>query len=126
MISSVSSVSFKATAPEYDLARPGKYANTQQTQPEIKKENNHKALKWIAGIVASVIAISAFLAVGAKQGWFKSLAEEELQNANIGSKLSHHACKAGDAIKLKVEKYVDNVQDFSKRVFNKEKAPKAE
>ena len=89
MIHSVSPVSFKAAAPQYDpISRPGKYT----TMPEEKadKKGNHKALKWVAGLTAAAVVVSGLLIAGNKNNWFKNLSEDALKEAGVMDKCSHY------------------------------------
>jgi len=102
MINSVSSVSFKAAAPQYDaLSRPGAYTNIPK-EPKAGEKKDHKALKWIAGITVAAIAAGTLLAVGAKRNWFKKL-PEGTESAKFLEKVSDKLHTAGMWVAEKAE-----------------------
>ena len=77
MISSVSSVSFKAATPQMDpISRPGKFTQMPKEGPAEAKKS-HKALKVILGIVASAAVVSGLLIAGSRRNWFAKLVNSE-------------------------------------------------
>ena len=68
-------------------------------KPEGK--SSHKALKVIAGLVATAIAAGALLVVGKNKNWFKGLTANELANAGIKEKCSHYLNVAAEFVDKK-------------------------
>ena len=102
MINSVSSVSFKAATPANDpISRPGKYSMVPKENLVSEKKNNHKALKWIAGLATTALAVCGLLIAGNKQGWFTKLGKKELESATLLKKASHYLGEAGEFLTKK-------------------------
>lgn len=104
MVSSVSSVSFKANGTSYDqFSRPGAYARPETlVQPETKKKSSAaKAGIITASVVAGALAIGGALLAGYKKGGLKVL-EDVKKAEGFGQKVGHYLGKAGEWLDDKV------------------------
>lgn len=101
MISSVSSVSFKAN-PAYDpISRPGAYARPESAPVDSAPKKKGKFLKALAATVAAAVVVAGGLVYGARNGkWFKQV--DDLANAKFMDKAKHYLAVAGNAIDEKV------------------------
>lgn len=101
MISSVSSVSFKANAPVDPISRPGAYTKPESAPANAAPKKKGKFLKTLAATVAAAVVVAGGLVYGAKNGkWFKQV--ENLADAKFMDKAKHYLAVAGNAIDEKV------------------------
>ena len=102
MISSVSSVNFKANAPMDPISRPGAYARQDSAPVHSAPKKKGKFAKKLLAFVATAAVIAGGLVYGAKNGkWFKQL-DKDLASAGIMDKAKHYLAVAGNAIDEKV------------------------
>lgn len=100
MISSVSSVSFKANAPVDPISRPGAYAKPNSVPADSAPKKKGKFLKALAATVAAAVVVAGGLVYGAKTGKLKTV--ENLADAKLLEKVGHYLSVAGKAIDEKV------------------------
>ncbi len=107
MISSVSAVNFKGSAPvsaQDRINAPGKFTKpeVQAPKPEEAPKKKNKFLKALAGVVAAAIVVGGALLLGVKKGGLKVLDETALKEAKFMKKVGHYLAKAGDWVDTKV------------------------
>lgn len=108
MISSVSAVSFKSSAPgaqvQDPIGRPGAYTKPEVVSPKADKDSKgkHGFLKGLISTVAAVVVVGGLLVAGFKKGALKVLDAAALKDANILKKAGHYLGKAGELLDAKV------------------------